>query len=391
LLRLVLSDDLRQRRYINRFLVGALNCAAGLVALNYGVTLGLVEAPVAHWMTALGSLATVVLYACLRSGWNRRLAAPAMTDVQIMVVIPFLAAGYYFGGLGRTVALMLLFLILMFGMFVSQPRQFRWNCVVAWLALTVSLGATAYHQRAEPYLLELTAVYYLVMVIILGSLSYLASEQAVMRARLVSQKEALREALRRIGELASRDELTGLVNRRQMGQLLSTEELRSQRSGRPMSLCLIDLDHFKAVNDRFGHAVGDEVLQGMAKAVLPCLRGSDVLARWGGEEFLLLFPDTARAEAAAVVERVRLQLSQAQVSALQPALRITLSAGLTDHLGGGGEPWSGALDRADDAMYEAKRLGRNQVMVLPPLPPLADGEAGASQAGLPFSKGSKPP
>jgi diguanylate cyclase (GGDEF)-like protein/PAS domain S-box-containing protein len=153
------------------------------------------------------------------------------------------------------------------------------------------------------------------------------------------------------------DPLTGLYNRRGAEAAAARERSRSERSGTPLSLVLFDIDHFKRVNDDHGHAVGDEVLRSVAQAMSALARVTDVLARWGGEEFVALLPgslDGARSYA----ERTR-----AAVASLTPcavSTPLTLSAGIAEL--GLGEPFEAALARADAHLYEAKRSGRDRIV-----------------------------
>lgn len=163
---------------------------------------------------------------------------------------------------------------------------------------------------------------------------------------------------RELEQLASHDALTGALNRRALTQACEEEFERFRRQGREMALLLIDLDHFKGVNDTYGHMVGDKVLELFSVRVRGLLRRPDRLGRFGGEEFVVLLPETTLAEAQAVAERVR-------VAALQSATalpRVTVSIGVTV-----GRQEDVSLDaifkRADQALYEAKRLGRDRVVV----------------------------
>lgn len=128
-----------------------------------------------------------------------------------------------------------------------------------------------------------------------------------------------------------------------------------------MCLALLDIDHFKQVNDRFGHQAGDIVLKAFADSVTAGLRGADVMARWGGEEFLLLLPDTDADEGLKCVERMRAKLADITFDEIEPGLRVTFSAGLVSYEPGvSGEA---AIERADAAMYRAKQAGRNCTVV----------------------------
>lgn len=172
-----------------------------------------------------------------------------------------------------------------------------------------------------------------------------------------------RERLRQDGIT---DPLTGIANRRFFERRLREEVLRSRRCRGPLACLLVDLDHFKQINDHHGHQAGDEVLQRVARALATGLRGHDVLARFGGEEFVLLLPDTTLAAARDIAERLRLRVKELRFGAREDIFGITLSAGLAD-LGpqDGAESVSEvALDlvkRADAALYAAKHGGRDQL------------------------------
>lgn len=162
--------------------------------------------------------------------------------------------------------------------------------------------------------------------------------------------------------LASRDPLTGALNRRAFAVLADKEITRSRRHGRPLSVLMMDLDHFKSVNDTLGHAAGDTYLCRFAAVAHEALREDDSFARFGGEEFIALLPETAAPQALLVAERVRLAFAAAALdlaaeTALTPALPITVSIGLADLAGQ--ESLEDMIGRADQALYDAKHGGRN--------------------------------
>jgi diguanylate cyclase (GGDEF)-like protein len=182
----------------------------------------------------------------------------------------------------------------------------------------------------------------------------------------ISPQKALEEQLR---ELAMRDELTGLYNRRHFTEMAEVELARARRTSAPLSLAILDIDHFKRVNDVYGHPAGDQVLRELSRAMRETLRGSDVSARIGGEEFVILLSDTALDGAVAVTERLRERVGQSEV-ALEDgrAVRFTVSAGVTEL--GRGERLDTLLARADEALYRAKSDGRNRTLSsLPPRKP----------------------
>jgi diguanylate cyclase (GGDEF)-like protein len=200
-------------------------------------------------------------------------------------------------------------------------------------------------------------VHFVFGAIVMVAISVLSARMSALRARLGRQRQELADALEQIRLLATRDELTGLVNRRHMVTLLGAEQLRQQRSGHTMSLVLLDIDLFKRVNDQHGHAAGDAVLKGFAQVAQDQLRASDTLARWGGEEFLLMLPETSVDVAQACIERMRERLARASFDAVAPGHVVTFSAGIASCAAS--DELVAAIDRADQAMYRAKTQGRN--------------------------------
>jgi diguanylate cyclase (GGDEF)-like protein len=204
------------------------------------------------------------------------------------------------------------------------------------------------------------AVHFLFSVVVLSSIAMLAGQLSRLRFDLRAQQFELRQALERIRVLATRDDLTGLPNRRHAQDLLALESSRARQEGTQLSLCLMDIDHFKRINDTLGHAAGDRVLRLVARHAPQALRETDVLTRWGGEEFLLLLSNTSLADARNVVERVRQRLSSADIWREHPELRVTFSGGITTHRDG--EDMQETIARADALLYQAKGAGRDCVI-----------------------------
>ncbi|WP_394848009.1 sensor domain-containing diguanylate cyclase [Pendulispora brunnea] len=166
----------------------------------------------------------------------------------------------------------------------------------------------------------------------------------------------------RLGRLAMTDDLTLAYNQRYLAPRLHEEMERSRRTGGPLSMLLMDLDHFKRVNDHFGHATGDAVLRIFADRVRSVVRRIDVFIRRGGEEFTLIMPSTTRANAQATAERIRINLSEQPVDiSHDDVLTQTVSIGVATW--DGEETLQSFQQRADMAMYRAKELGRNQSVV----------------------------
>lgn len=162
-------------------------------------------------------------------------------------------------------------------------------------------------------------------------------------------------------EHASRvDYLTDLLNRLDMYERLEAERARSMRHGKSFGVVMADIDHFKQVNDGHGHAVGDQVLVRIARTFSENLRREDSCARWGGEEFLILLPESGREQAWEVAERLRATAESLEIEAEGAAVRVTISLGIA--VSGTGETVDSCIRRADDALYRAKNSGRNRAV-----------------------------
>ncbi len=176
----------------------------------------------------------------------------------------------------------------------------------------------------------------------------------------VASARSLHDRFGREEEASRTDPLTGLLNRRGFLEAGDGALVRGRRSGRPLAIVLADLDHFKRVNDALGHAAGDFVLKAVAAAIRSSLRGQDVAARWGGEEFILLLPDTDRPGARQVAETVRRAVAELPVVHESGSVAVTLSAGAAEHRSG--TNLEETIACADAALLQAKQEGRNRVV-----------------------------
>jgi len=171
--------------------------------------------------------------------------------------------------------------------------------------------------------------------------------------RDITQRKRAEE---RVTTMAITDGLTGILNRQEFGRLLEKEMARASRYASPLSLIMYDLDHFKRINDRFGHNAGDDVLKTVAGLVGECLRDTDLHGRWGGEEFMVLLPETGLAAAGKVAEKLRLAIADHRFEGLGG---VTASFGVAEMVPG--EDSRSLAQRVDEALYRAKALGRNRV------------------------------
>jgi diguanylate cyclase (GGDEF)-like protein len=304
---------------------------------------------------------TAAFYLLVRANRVLGLAPTTLAVVQGIFGITCNMWAYSITGPLRGATLMGLMVVVVFCTFALRPRQ---TLVLAFGGLA-GIGATMWWQQAHDpahYPPAVEGLTFAIMAACSLAVTFLTGEMTKLRTRLTRQREELAAALDTIRTLATVDDLTSLANRRHMNELLAAEERRQSAGGRDAGACvaLLDIDFFKQINDRHGHAAGDAVLRGFAQALRAGLRDGDRLARWGGEEFLLLLPDTVRTDACAVLERMRTQVAALTPPGVALERPLTFSAGLCAQRGG--EAFAESINRADKALYEAKSSGRDRVV-----------------------------
>lgn len=358
----ILSTDPRRRTLVGMALL-ALTLMAGSAAVMLLVAHSStsVDQTAVQWWAALSVGGLVVMTAFIRSGETARLRDPSLTIPQMVWTITSGAVAYVLAGDARGLVLSVLAMILLFGTFGLTVAEVIGIGVYALLAFASAIGVSSrFNANASGYL---DIAYALMVLIVLSGCIALNLRIQRIRAKLQQQREALAQALEVNRELATRDELTGLINRRAMLDLMALEHSRSLRSGRPLLLAQLDIDHFKPINDQHGHATGDRALQAFAGTVRASVRDTDVLARWGGEEFVLMLTDTSADHARELLERIRQAVQALEIAHSAGSLQLTVSIGLAQHLPG--DTVEHTLERADQALYHAKALGRNRVVVAP--------------------------
>jgi diguanylate cyclase len=199
----------------------------------------------------------------------------------------------------------------------------------------------------------------LCFVLTIGQCAFVGLYGDSLRKKLYKRGDELSEAYRRIEQLAELDELTGSFNRRCIMRMLDDEITRARRGKTPCSIGLIDLDWFKRINDAYGHPTGDEVLRTFAITVFANIRNIDRFGRYGGEEFLLVLPETPDDGAARILDRLRAIIADLDWSAFSPGMHVTISAGVATLRPD--ETPDAFLARADSALYAAKARGRNRI------------------------------
>ena len=295
------------------------------------------------------------------SGRNQHYADPSLTEFQVLLALTWQT--WLVANLdgARGTFLMLYVLILMFGLFHLKRQVFVRCAVLVFVSFATLNLLDAYRGlMADPGLatIQVCALFMMLVWLCLYA-SYVQASRQRMRQRryaLQAHQDTLRGMMRQLEDMVATDELTGLFNRRHFLRLAG-RELELLRPGASHGLALIDLDHFKRINDRYGHAAGDQVLQAFAAVAGACLRERDVLARYGGEEFVLLLLDCDANSLSACCERLRLAFANSEPVGVAVS-NLSLSVGMT--LLASGDGLDEALQRADQALYAAKRGGRNR-------------------------------
>ncbi len=235
--------------------------------------------------------------------------------------------------------------------YISEARVGIYACLGGWLAVLVLFSPIGDALFASPY----NATFRLVMIIVLAfvMVTCYILDQSRRRSKL-----GLIKLAKEFEYAAKHDALTGLANRREGLEQLDNEYQRYLRSGRGFSVLLMDIDLFKSVNDTYGHQAGDEMIVLVARTLASQCRKVDTIARWGGEEFLILLPETSLADAYASAERIRQAVSSQTITVDGKVIRATISIGVATIQGS--ESIDRLLQRSDEALYQAKSEGRNR-------------------------------
>jgi diguanylate cyclase (GGDEF)-like protein len=352
-----LSLRARRRRQIQG-MIAASYLVDALVLLIYAQA-GTIPSMVSSAF-ALGGLLSLACYLVLsETGFTERFKDHYFVAPQLIVSTAILLAFAYIAPEVGMMFLCTLFVVFNFGSLRSTP----WQTAIFWTAMALGL-AGLFLLTDKPismphgtYLERFATMS--VFILTIGRCMFLGIFSSAMRQSLYQSGLELKQAYKRIEELAELDELTGSFNRRCIMRMLGDEIARAHRSQTPCSIALIDLDWFKRINDAHGHPTGDEVLRTFAITVFANIRNFDRFGRYGGEEFLLVLPDTPGDDAANILDRLRVIIAALDWSAFSPNMQVTISAGVATLTPD--ETEDSLLARADNALYAAKAQGRNRI------------------------------
>lgn len=307
-----------------------------------------------------GLVITLVFLLLSETGFNDRFSDHYLTLPQNFCSSTIMLAGIYFAPeIGFTFCC-IFFIIFAFATLRTSARQagIVWTAATVGLATVVLFSDQPIDMPTDTWAERVVTLLFLILT--LGRCIAMGLFSISMREALYKSGKQLKAAYERIEELAQLDELTGALNRRFVMKELDEELLRSLRSNQHCSVALIDLDWFKKINDTFGHPAGDEALRTFAITIFANIRGIDKLGRYGGEEFLLVLPDTPPGTAIRTLDRLREIVASLDWGAISADMSVTMSAGVTSVRTN--DTTDSILSRADRALYQAKEDGRNRVV-----------------------------
>lgn len=310
-------------------------------------------------LLALIVIINVFFYLLIRTGISKQFRDPSLTIVQMAAGILLTTAILHYSRELRGAMLSIYFMVMTFGVLALDRRRMLLIAAFTQLCFT-SLLIYEWFEAPQQAIFSYLVGHWLILALGLGWFIYMGGYIHNLQSRVREQRRRLHEAHNRLSAIAVRDDLTGLYNRRHFLERLEEEMSRANRENNPLHLAIIDLDHFKQVNDTYGHHAGDDVLHRFALLAAMGLRKSDLLARYGGEEFVVLFPHTSTQACQAAMERLRNRFAQQHYS-FSGDLRSKFSAGLTPYQPG--ESAEEFIKRADRALYQAKDLGRNRIQL----------------------------
>jgi len=345
------EPDHKQAVRIRIFLMAAGSYLVGYLVLTVSYFLGVIGPQPLKYLALPFVLPNIAFYTLFRTGLNLRFKEPSMTVAQIVMATLVIMYTVYLAEQVRPMVLLFYLILFLFGLLRLTTRQllaiggFAMTTYAAVIFLVVRL-------KGEQINLRMELLYGLVLG--LGLIWF-----ALVGGYISTIRDKLRQSLHTIQQMAIHDELTGVYNRHHLNGLLETEKARSMRSGEDFSVCILDVDYFKKVNDTLGHLAGDKVLKHFANEVKKTLRTIDSLGRFGGEEFLLVLPRTNIEQARLCAERIRRMTEELAFPEFDRSFGITSSFGIAQYRPG--EDLKEMLSRADTALYKAKHAGRNRV------------------------------
>ena len=352
-----LARRARQRRQI-LVMIGASYLIDAALLMIYAYA-GTIPATIGPAFAVCGLIFVVGSIALSELGFNERFRDHYLVAPQSIINMVIMLAFIWIAPEVGVMFLCTLFVVFSFSSLRSTPQQTAmvWTAMAFGLAALFLLTDKPIAMPHGSYIERFATM--TVFILTIGRCMFIGIFSSAMRQSLYKSGVDLKEAYKRIEELSELDDLTGSLNRRCIMGVLDEEIARAHRNQAPFSVALIDLDWFKRINDTYGHPTGDEVLRTFAITVFANVRPIDKFGRYGGEEFLLLLPDTSGEGAARILDRLRAIIADLDWSAFSPGMQVTISAGVATLKPN--ETPDIILARADSALYAAKARGRNRI------------------------------
>jgi diguanylate cyclase len=323
------------------------------------VAMGVVDLWVMLWVGALAFLGCAGFWIVFRTGLYKKLRHRHLKLAMVATSLLSMLGVFYLAPVTQILVAPFAFVAVAYGIF-TVPRSMLLTLAFGSMVLYAAVIGLHYQERQNDALLRLEVLHLLALATSLPAFILLMGKvQRLYRSLYHASRK-----IKNIQEDAQRDALLGCFNRRYILAALEEQKQLADESGIPLCLAVLDIDHFKRINDERGHLEGDEVLRAFAGIAQQGVRGGDLFGRYGGEEFLLIFPGTSLLPALNTCERIRAQVENHAWSGLLKG-RVTVSVGVTQYVLG--ESVLEFFSRADTAMYLAKEGGRNQVVVEEPI------------------------
>jgi diguanylate cyclase (GGDEF)-like protein len=331
-----------------------------LIALLYALSLyifyrqGFISGMAFASVAAVIASVLALFYFLFRSGINTRFQEPSLMLPQLVVSLAIMLAVAYLERTTQIALVPFMLIAFSFGIFrlgTTALIALAAGCLIAYLGIILA------RAQAEGYEYGFRAdlVQWSVLALTLPGMILVGKQIQNLRQLL----RATRHQLQHYEEKSVRDELTGLYNRRQLQSELDQAKLQADTLSVPFTICLIDIDHFKEINDNNGHLAGDTILKEFSKTARDSIRDTDILGRYGGDEFMQILPDTDIKGAVMHAERLRVYAHFLDFQKVLAQKNISLSIGVAQYRNG--EKITDLIQRADAALYQAKQLGRNRV------------------------------
>lgn len=366
------KDDPDQALRIRRLLMATIAYILNASLAYFSYLAGITEWPAIAGFLIIIPTVNIAFYIAIRTGFNLRFADPSLTFAQMCAATLTVMYVMYYANESRGLLLLMYVIMLLFGIFRLNTRDFFLISLITLLTYGADI-ILLYIFRPEGVNFRNELLQWIVLAIVMIDFSYIGGYISSLRRNLrtshselkktveslnISRSE-LEKSLAIIQEIAIHDELTGFYNRRHLMELLENEKNRSLRGNTVFTIAMLDIDHFKKVNDTYGHQAGDEVLRRVSAAIKSTMRNTDFCGRYGGEEFVLVLIQTDLKEAMICGERMRTNIEKCQLPGVGDGLRITASIGLSQYQMR--EEIDTMVARADRALYRAKGGGRNRV------------------------------